>query len=257
MRGDAQRVLLVGGSSEIGLAIVRRLVGAAGDAVVTLADRPSPHLKAAEAALCEDGYETHVLAYEAQWGTAAISMLLAEAGRRMGGLDLVVVAVGSLGEQSEHPGTGRQGPGEPGLQALLLANFTGPALVANAAVDVLAAQRHGTLVVVSSVAAVRGRQPILGYSSAKRGLDALVRGLAVRARPYGVQCIVVRPGRIRTRMSAGGSPVPLTVDPDTVALHTRRALGRGRAVAWSPPLLGPLTTTVRLVPTALLPKDLR
>lgn len=194
---SAHRVLLVGGSSELGPAIVRRLVGPADDAVVTLAGRLSAPLKAAEAAFCEDGYGTHVLAYEAQWGTAATSMLLAEASRRMGGLDLVVVAVASLDDWSEHAGQDPLTPGQPGLQDLLLANFTAPALVANSAVNLLAAQRHGTLVVVSAGAPVRSRPATLGYRSAERGLHELVRGLAARARPYGVQCAMVHPGRVR------------------------------------------------------------
>ncbi|WP_457254770.1 SDR family NAD(P)-dependent oxidoreductase [Pedococcus sp. P5_B7] len=202
MSRSARRILLVGGSSEIGLPIVRRLVDAADDAVVTLAGSQSPHLKAAEAAFSEDGHETSVLAYEADWGTAAISMLLAEASRRMGGLDLVVVAVGSPGERSDHLGTDPPAPGEPGLQRLLRDNFTGPALVANTAVNLLAAQRHGTLVVVSSGAAGGSRQPMVGYRSAERGLDELVRGLAARARPYGVQCVIVSPGRVRSARRA-------------------------------------------------------
>jgi decaprenylphospho-beta-D-erythro-pentofuranosid-2-ulose 2-reductase len=257
MNGNAPRVLLVGGSSEIGLSIVRRLVGHSGKAEVTLAGRPSAQLVAAEAELGQDGHRIHVLSYDAQWGATATADLLTEARRRMGGLNLVVVAVGSLGDARVPDEFGPSSPAEPDLEALLVANLVGPALVANAAVDLFAGQRHGTLVVISSVAAVRSRLPILAYSAAKHGLDELVRGLAARARPYGVECLVIRPGRVRTRMSADSAPVPLTVDPDTVAVHVQRALGRGRTVAWSPPLLGPLTSAVRLVPTALLPKDLR
>lgn len=256
MTGRSTRILLVGGSSEIGLAIVRRLLGEPGHGVVTLSGRPSAELAAAETELCERGHETHVLAYDAEWGGAATAAVLAEARQRMDGLDVVVVAVGSLGDGSTEASP-EPSPAEPGLRQLLVANLVGPALVANAAVDLFAAQRHGTLVVLSSVAAVRSRQPILGYSAAKHGLDQLVRGLAVRSRPFGVTCLVVRPGRVRTRMSAQAPPVPLTVDPETVARHVQRAVDRNRTVVWSPHLLGPLTAALRLVPGALVPKDLR
>ncbi|GAA2167866.1 SDR family NAD(P)-dependent oxidoreductase [Pedococcus bigeumensis] len=204
----AHRVLLVGGPSEIGLVVVGRLAGA-DDTVITLAARTSAELRAAEAALCEDGFGTHVLAYEAAWGTAAISMLLAEARRRMGGLDLVVVGVSSPAESSQAPDAGADHPGEPGLQAVLLTNLTGPALVANVAVDVLAAQGHGTVVVALPGASAPGGSPTLGRRVAESGLDELVRGLAVRARHFGVECLVVRPGQAVARASASGNAARL------------------------------------------------
>lgn len=253
MTGTSQHVLLVGGSSEIGLAVLRDLVADGGRHAVTLAGRPSTRLASAAQELRDQGHRVHVLTYHAHWDESATRELLTRAQGQVGGLDVVVVAVGAV----DDPADGDSPAAVPNLHQLLTVNLLGPALVANAAVDLMAAQGHGTLIVLSSVAAVRTRLPILGYSCAKRALDELVRGLTTRAAPFGVTCLLVRPGRVRTRMSARSAPVPLTIEPETVARHVRRALESGRKVAWSPPLLRPLTGVLRLVPGQLLPRRLR
>jgi decaprenylphospho-beta-D-erythro-pentofuranosid-2-ulose 2-reductase len=235
------------------MAVVRELLSGRRYTAVTLAGRPSNELNAAHDELRDTGHQTHVLSYHADFSESATRDVICEARERMGGLDVVVVALGYL---SDHPGSSAS-PAESELHEVLVANLVGPALVANTAVDVLAEQRNGTLVVLTSVAAVRTRDPILGYCAAKRALDELVRGLAVRAARFGVSCVVVRPGRVRTRMSAGVAPVPFTVQPLTVARQVRRAVDTHRGVVWSPPLLRPLTAVLRMLPTRLLPKGIR
>lgn len=252
--------LLVGGSSEIGLAIVTEALSS-GPGRVVLAGRESDHLTAAADALQTLGHDVLVTAYDASWAEDRTTAMVRKAGDALDGLDLVVVAVGSMGPASSTESTeqasGQNPLSESGLGELFQTNLVGPGLVCNAAADLLAESGGGTLVVLTSAAVSRTRLQILGYSSAKRGLDELVRGLGQRGRQHGVHTLVVRPGRVRTRMTESLPAVPLTTTPQAVARDVRRALAHDCPVAWSPRAMVLVCALLRATPTRLLPEALR
>lgn len=257
-------VLLVGASSEIGHCITLALL-ADTPGVAVLAGRPSPRRTHVADDLQRHGHAVHVLDYDTADGEAATGALLHVAQRLAGVLDTVVVAVGTMAEPP-HPPAGA-GPSlasdrsravaEPDLHRVLTVNLVGPALVANAAADLLSAQGHGTLVVLTSAAAARPRQDILGYAAAKQALDTFVRGLEPRLRPHGVRCVVVRPGRVRTRMTKGLPDVPLTTGPELVASRVRSAIASTRTVVWSPRVLRSAVAVLNCIPVRALPARLR
>lgn len=248
--------LLVGASSDIGLAVVRALLGQQPGRVV-LAGRPSPRRAEAAFDLQAAGHEAHVLDYDAADGEESVADLMRVARHAVGELDCVVVAVGALpSTPSCRPSSVRLDI-EPDLARVLMVNLLGPALVANAAASELVAQGHGTLVVITSAAAVHPRGDILGYASAKQALDTLVRGLDLKVSGRGVRCVVVRPGRVRTKMTRGLPSVPLTTGPERVAERVRAAVASSRPVVWSPAVLAPLTTVLSVLPPVVLPKALR
>ncbi|MEO6996693.1 MAG: SDR family NAD(P)-dependent oxidoreductase [Terracoccus sp.] len=257
-------ILLVGASSEIGGAIIDALL-AERPGTAVLAGRPSPRRAGAVARLREAGHEVMVLDYDAAFSEAQTAELLQRATEVTGALDAVVVAVGSMGSSRHDPGSPGgaslpsqiPAPGEPNLHRLLTTNLLGPALVANAAATVLSAQGHGVLAVVTSAAAVRPRQQILGYACAKQSLDTFVRGLDRRTRPLGARCIVVRPGQVRTRMTAGLPPALLTTDPSHVGQRVKKAMDAPRGVIWSPRLMGPAMAVLACLPRLAIPKGLR
>jgi decaprenylphospho-beta-D-erythro-pentofuranosid-2-ulose 2-reductase len=241
----------VGGTSEIGLATVRALVGDH-EADVALAGRPGPALERAAQLLQSSACSVRTFDYDASWPADRVEDLLVQAERAVGPVDTVLVAVGMLGTPAVPPALA-----EPGLRDLLTANLVGPALVANAAVELLARHGRGQLVVVTSAAAARPRDEILGYAVAKQALDSFVRGLDRRARRRGVRCLVVRPGRVRTRMTTGLAPAPLTVGPDQVAARIRAAVTRRSGVVWVPAVVGPVTLALRAIPSRVLPRTMR
>ncbi len=271
MTTDRLTVLLVGASSEIGGAIIDTLLRD-GPGTAVLAGRPGAGRTEAVVRLREAGHEVTELDYDAQFGEVETADLIRHAMAVTGSLDAVLVAVGSMGAVPEPAPRGAGdppfavsavspvspvSPAEPDLQNLLLTNLVGPALVANAAATALSAQGRGVLLVVTSAAAIRPRQQILGYSCAKQALDSFVRGLDRRTMGHGARCMVVRPGRVRTRMTVGLAPAPLTTDPGHVAGRVRAALRSPRAVVWSPRLMGPATTVLARIPSAALPRGLR
>jgi decaprenylphospho-beta-D-erythro-pentofuranosid-2-ulose 2-reductase len=109
-------------------------------------------------------------------------------------------------------------------------------------------QGSGTLVVLSSVAAERPRAANPVYGAAKAGLDALAQGLSDSVAGSGARVIVVRPGFVSTRMTAGLPRAPLATTPEAVADATVQALGSRAHTVWVPGSLRFLFAAIRHLP---------
>jgi decaprenylphospho-beta-D-erythro-pentofuranosid-2-ulose 2-reductase len=234
--GYQPRVLLLGGTSEIGLAILAAL-GLPASAEVILAGRDEQRLAAAGKALPG---QVRTVPYDATRpeGHQAFVDGLVSAGHR----DLVVSAAGVLVPQADLERDVRR------AAELIETNFTGHVSTLLAVAARMRAQGRGTIVVLSSVAAVRPRKANPVYGSAKAGLDAFARGLADRLHGTGVRVLLVRPGFVTGRMTAGMPPAPLATTPEAVGKATAAALRRGQATVWVPPSLAGLALALKLVP---------
>jgi decaprenylphospho-beta-D-erythro-pentofuranosid-2-ulose 2-reductase len=244
-RGVAgRRVVLLGGASEIGLATVAELQRRAPRDVV-LAGRDEAALEAAAAQLRAAGCERVVAVALDALQTERHGEALDNAFAQLGGADIVIVAVGVLGE----PG-GMPADVERAVDVLRVNTVGAGSLLLHAA-ERLRAAGGGALVALSSVAAERPRPANFVYGASKSGLDALARGLGDALHDDGLQVLVVRPGFVRTRMTAGMAPAPLAVDPDDVARATVTGLERGAQVVWVPAVLRWLMLVIRLLPRQL------
>jgi decaprenylphospho-beta-D-erythro-pentofuranosid-2-ulose 2-reductase len=241
---SGRRIIVLGGTSEIALAIVRELMSAA-PREVALLGRDAARLTQAADELAQVGCEhvstIEVDADEPDRHEAAV----ASAFERLGGADIVIVAVGLLGERGGLPDD------LSGAVDVLRVNLVGAGSLLLAAARRLDAQRHGTLIVLSSVAGERVRRSNVVYGASKAGLDALAQGLGDALYAHGVRVLVVRPGFVRTRMTRGLDAAPLSTEPDAVARAVVRGLDRSDAVVWAPPSLRWLMLVVRLLPRAL------
>jgi decaprenylphospho-beta-D-erythro-pentofuranosid-2-ulose 2-reductase len=232
-------VLLLGGTSEIGLAILAAL-GAPPHSEMILAGRDEQRLAAAAKQL---PYATRTLSYDATaLGShpAVIEEAFAD-----GPVDLVISAAGVLIPQQELDAD----PPRAGL--LVETNFTGHVTALLGAAGRMRQQGRGTIVVLSSVAAVRPRRANFVYGAAKAGLDAFARGLADSLHGTGVRVLLVRPGFVAGRMTAGMPPAPLTSTPAQVGAAVAAALRGHSAQVWVPRSLGPAAAVLRLVPRPL------
>ncbi|HET9075201.1 MAG TPA: SDR family NAD(P)-dependent oxidoreductase [Solirubrobacteraceae bacterium] len=241
--GQPRRVVLLGGTSEIGQAILVAMA-AAGPLTPVLCGRDLPALEAAGAQLASrgcataecrrldaDALDTHPEAMEAIFAA--------------GPVDTIVLAVGTLGGQAA-----LDTPRAEAL-ALLQTNFLGAGSLLEAGLQRLRAQGHGRMVVLSSVAAVRPRAGLAYYGAAKAGLDALAQSLGDAALADGVRTLVVRPGFVRTKMTAGLDPAPLATTPEAVAEVTVRALGGRAHTVWAPGAVRWLFMFLSLLPRPL------
>lgn len=238
------RVLLVGGSSEIGQAILRRLRDD-GPVTACLLGRDRGRLDAAAAELGN----AHVTCAGIQLADAeepdGHEAAVARAFTALGGCDIVILAVGLLGAQAGLDADPRQA-GE-----VMRVNFAGAGSLLLCCLRALRDQGRGTLVVLSSVAGERVRASNAVYGAAKAGIDGLAQGLADATADSGVRVLVVRPGFVRSRMTSGLKPAPMAVAPADVADATVRALaGRARTV-WVPARLRYVFAVLRHVPGPL------
>lgn len=242
--GAPASVLVLGGTSEIGEAIVARLAAAGRLSRVVLAARPSQRraevaarvraLGVAEVAVCDfeaTATDTH---------EALVTGVFAA-----GEVDVVLVAVGVLPDQ-------QKALADPGVAVdAALAGYVGPMAATLYAAAALRAQGHGVLVVLSSVAAERPRMANFVYGSAKAGLDALATGLGDELHGSGVSVLVVRPGFVTTRMTEGMRPAPFSTSPAAVADAVAGHLTSGTRTVWVPGLLRYVMAVLRHLPRAV------
>ena len=231
-----QRVLLLGGTSQIGQEILAAL-HLPRDSEVLLAGRDEQRMTAAAGRL---GCRVRTFGYDAAApGTheAVLDKAFAD-----GDVDLVISAAGILAAQDMLDR-------DPQQAALLVqTNFTGHVTTLLGAARRLRAQGHGTIVVLSSIAAIRPRKSNFVYGATKAGLDAFSRGLADSLHGSGVRVLLVRPGFVIGRMTRGLPPAPLATTPAAVGRAVASGLAGQKAVVWVPPLLRVIAVAMRLVP---------
>lgn len=233
------KVLLIGGTSEIGQAILAAL-DLTPDAEVVLAGRDAERMRAAAAGLRA---RVTTVSYDAT-ETAAQEDLPAAAFAG-GPPDLVISAAGILTPQTELDA-------DPRMAAVLIdTNFTSHVAVLLAIAARLRQAGRGTIVVLSSVAAVRPRKANFVYGSAKAGLDAFGRGLADALHGTGVRVLIVRPGFVTGRMTAGMAPAPLASTPAQVGAAVAAALAGNARSVWVPRSVGMLAIAMRFIPRPL------
>ncbi|GAA2321796.1 decaprenylphospho-beta-D-erythro-pentofuranosid-2-ulose 2-reductase [Streptomyces kunmingensis] len=240
--GTPQSLLILGGTSEIALATARRLV-ARRTRTVWLAGRPSPALESAAAHLRDLGADARTVSFDAldsESHEEALGKVFAE-----GDIDMVLLAFGILGDQARDEG-------EP-MAAVRVAqtNYTGAVSAGLICARALQAQGHGSLVVLSSVAGERARRANFIYGSSKAGLDAFAQGLGDALHGTGVHVMIVRPGFVRSKMTAGLAEAPMATTPEAVALAVETGLRRRSETVWVPGTLRMVMSALRHVPRPL------
>jgi len=237
-------MLVIGGSSEIAAAIAAQLAREGlSDVVLTgrdasALDDAAGELRAAGAARVE------TLALDAL-DTAGHRPALERAFELLGEVDVAVLAVGVLGARGGLPDD------IPAAVELLRVNTVGAGSLLMETARLMRAQGRGTIVVLSSVAAELPRASNAVYCASKAGLDALARALDDELRPGGVRVMLVRPGFVRTRMTAGLPEPPLATSAAVVARETSRGLRRDARTVWAPSGLRWVAAVLRMLPRSI------
>lgn len=233
--------MVLGGRSEIGVAVARRLVRQQPRPVV-LAARRSDDLDAQEAELREAG-ATSVEAVEFDADRVdGHRPLLDGIVQRHGAIDDVVISFGILGDQD------RAERDADHALAVLHTDYVAHVSVLTHLANLLREQGSGRIVVFSSVAGARVRRANYVYGSAKAGLDGFASGLADALVGSGVHLLLVRPGFVIGRMTEGMDPAPFSSTPEQVADATVGALRRRDGVVWVPGILRWVFAVMRIVP---------
>lgn len=241
--GRPQSVLVLGATSEIAHAIVDAFVQRGTRRLVLGARDPVALEKEADHWRTRGSVSVETVPFEATDRDSPAATI--EKAFEGGDIDLVLIAFGVLGDQ-------RMDELDPARTVNVIeTNFTAAAAVGIEALKRLRQQGQGTIVVLSSVAGERARRSNFVYGSAKAGLDAFFQGMAAASADDAVRVLIVRPGFVKTRMTAGMKVPPMSTTPEVVATTVVRALERGAEVAWAPSPLRWLMAVLRHLPTAV------
>jgi decaprenylphospho-beta-D-erythro-pentofuranosid-2-ulose 2-reductase len=251
--GNPQTILLLGGTSEIGLAICERYLRNA-NARIILADLPNaPRRDAAIAQLQAAGAKSvEVLDFDAVDTKSHPAFI--ESAWANGDVDVAIVAFGLLGDAEEL--------WQNQAKAVLVAqvNYTAAVSVGVLIGEKMRAQGFGQIIAMSSVAGERVRRSNFVYGSTKAGLDGFYLGLGEALREFGVHVLVIRPAQVRTSTTlehwkaTDSKEAPFTVNKEDVAELAVAAAAKGKDLVWAPGPVRYLMAVMRHIPRPIFRK---
>lgn len=243
--GNPQTILLLGGTSEIGLAICSEYLKKS-PARVILAALPDDPLRDDSVALMKErgASQVEVIDFDAVDSDSHPKMI--EAAWDQGDVDVAIVAFGLLGDAEELWQNQRK--------AVQIAdiNYTAAVSVGVLLGEKMKSQGFGRIIAMSSVAGERVRRSNFVYGSTKAGLDGFYLGLGEALRPHGPRVLVIRPGQVRTKMSADIKEAPLTVNKEDVAAQAVAAAQKGKEIVWAPNAFRYVMVVLRHLPRAIM-----
>ena len=242
MNDPIQSAAVFGGNSDIAVATVEALARE-GLRRVVLAVR-DPDRAPAAASLRGRGLHVDVIRFDAD-DPGEHERAVAQTFDALGTVDVALLAFGVLGDQDAAKRDPRA------AVALARTNFVGPVSLLTVLAERMRAQGRGAIVVLSSIAAERARRANYPYGATKAGLDAFAQGLGDALATAGVRVMVVRPGFVHTKMTAGRRAAPLATDAATVANDIVAGLARDAHTVWSPRALRWIWAAMRHLPRAV------
>jgi NAD(P)-dependent dehydrogenase (short-subunit alcohol dehydrogenase family) len=242
------KAIVFGGTSGMGRAIARRLVER-GDLVFLLGNevgelqKSAADLKAHGKAGAEVGYAVCDLAAPEGFARA-----LDAADAALGGFDAVIVTAAIFATQEALEADIEL------TRQLVTLDYANTLVFCEHARKRLLARGGGHLTVFSSVAGDRGRKPVAIYGSAKAGLSIYLEALDHKYHEAGLAVLCVKPGFVKTAMTAGLKPPPFAGEPDQVALDVIRAMDRRQPVVYTPHIWALVMLVIRWLPRFVMRK---
>lgn len=240
-----ERIVVVGGGSKIAFECAR--VWAARGAWVSLLARDAQKLEEALGDLRARSPHPERVSGEAmelveQTGREAA---LSRASARMSGLDAALIAYGSLPDQA---GCERDlAQAEEAWQV----NGASCASWAMALANHFERQGSGALAMISSVAGERGRAKNYVYGAAKAMLSHLMAGLRIRMNKFGGRALDIRPGFVKTPMTAGLAQGALFAEAKSVAAVIVAAMDEKDGVVYAPGFWRWIMLVLKTLPYAI------
>jgi len=239
-----RKILIIGATSAIAEAAAR-IFATRGDALFLIA-RNAEHLRAVVADLNIRGAARADSATLDLTDFAAHDAVIEKAERDLGGIDIALIAHGTLSDQAQCEQSVDVMRREFDINALsTLALLT-------ALANRMEARRSGTLAVISSVAGDRGRQSNYVYGAAKAAVSTFLGGLRQRLAKSGVTVLTIKPGFVDTPMTAAiANKGALWAQPDRVAAGIVQAIDRGRNIVYLPWFWRWIMLVIRHIPEPL------
>ena len=242
----SRRILVLGATSGIAEAVCRRWAER-GDSLFLVA-RNESKLATVAADMRTRGAVYVDSAVANLDDTAIHPELLAHAINSLAGLDIVFLALGVLGDQTKAESNFSE------AEQILHTNLLAPVSLLTWLGNYCAQRHSGTLAVLSSVAGERGRKSNYVYGSSKAGLTAFVDGLRNRIDREGVRVMTIKPGPVKTSMTAGMKGSGKFADVDAVAATLVKAIDRGTDIVYVPGIWRIIMAVIRSIPERIFKK---
>lgn len=240
------RVLIVGATSAIA-GEVARLCAGRGDRLYLLA-RDARALSALAENLSEIGQDDCVAgSASADFNDCEANEALVAAGlAALGGVDIAIIAHGALGDQLLSERNFAE------ARSIMATNFESVVSFLIPIGNALEAQGQGSVAVLSSCAADRGRPKNYTYGASKAAVNTYLEGLRTRLYGSGARVHILKLGPVDTPMTVGHEKNVLFAKPVPVARGILRAIERGRFIAYLPWYWWPIMAIVRILPEPIL-----
>lgn len=226
--GVAQNIVLFGGTSDIGQAILQRIVKP-GVARVVLVSRNIDAAEGGTESLADrfPDIDIHHIRFDAA-DARSLPDVVGSVVEEIGDVDIAVIAHGLLNE-------GRDYYAHPeDLVDVADVNFTGTMVLMYSLAARMKSQGYGKIVLLSSVAGERVRRGNPAYGATKAGIDGFALALDHELAGSGASVLVVRPGFVTTKMTTGMKKAPFSTDAESVAAIVERAIASDKTVVWAP-----------------------
>ncbi len=234
------KTAILGASKGMGRALARVRAERGDDLVLLGRDVEELERSAADLRVRSRGAVTVIACdLDAPDGFPAVIEALFAGGARLDNLVITAAHFGTQDELEADPVRARR---------LLTANLANTIELCERARVALLAQGGGTLCVFSSVAGDRGRKPVGLYGASKAGLSHYLEALDHKWRAAGLITICVKPGFVKTGMTAGLKPPPFAGEPDAVARQVSDALERGTPLLYAPSIWRWVMLVIRHLP---------
>lgn len=238
-----QRVLIIGATSAIAEATAR--LYAERGARLHLVARNRPRLDTIGDDLLVRGAPEVTRATLDVNDIAAHAAVLDDAWARLGDIDVVLVAHGTLPDQAACEASVETALAE------FATNGTSTIALLTLVANRMQLAKRGSIAVISSVAGDRGRASNYLYGSAKAAVSAFASGLRQRLARHGVDVVTIKPGFVDTPMTRDFKKGALWAQPDAIARGIVHAVDKGKPVAYLPWFWFVIMTIIRLVPEFL------
>lgn len=233
-------VVLIGSSSEIGLAIIKKLP--LGESVnILFIGRSNPK----DFIIPEVKVQTDFFKFDLENFEKLENV--AEKLSKIGIIDLAIVAAGHL--PNEHLDLDPNS-----VFKSMNVNTVGITCMLSTLASQMRSQDKGKIALISSVAEFRPRSQNFTYGASKSGADFFARGLANKYRHSGLIVTIIRPGYTFTKLSKGFKPAPFAIHPADLASIVVKGLERNKKIIYTPRILRYIVPILRILPNSLFEK---